>query len=249
MIGTTLYFLQEKLLFLPTTVEKEYQYQFEPTFEELFLQTDENTVINALHFKAENPKGVIMYFHGNAGDLSRWGTIAEYFVKKDYDVLIMDYRTYGKSSGKLSETAFYRDAEFCYEYLKEQYNESEITLYGRSLGTGIATYLASKYWPKQLVLETPYYSMVDVAQRRYPIFPVKKLMSYEFPTFTFLEDVACPVTMIHGTNDNVVPLESAIKLYQSVDNEKVSFTIIEGGGHNDLSNFETYHKVIDKVLN
>jgi len=248
MIGTSLYFLQEKLIFLPTKLEQNYKFKFKHKFEELFLKTEENSVINALHFKVENPKGAILYFHGNAGDLSRWGTIAEYFVEKDYDVLIMDYRTYGKSTGKLSETAFYHDAEFCYEYLKDQYKESEITIYGRSLGTVVATYLASKYWPKQLVLETPYYSMVDVAERRYPIFPVKKLMNFEFPSYKFLEDVACPVTMIHGTNDYVVPMESAKKLYQSVENEKVSLTIIEGGSHNDLSNFEAYHKVIDKVL-
>ena len=249
MIGTSLYFLQEKLIFLPSKLNQNYQYDFEYPFEELFLKTAEDAVINALHFKAKNPKGAILYFHGNAGDLSRWGTIAEDFVEKNYDVLIMDYRTYGKSTGKLSEKAFYNDAVFCYEYLKERYKESEITIYGRSLGTGIATYLASKYWPKQLVLETPYYSMVDVAQRRYKIFPVKKLMSYEFPTFKFLEDVACPVTMLHGTNDNVVPFESAQKLYESVNNQKVSFTIVEGAGHNNLSDFDTYHQIIDKILN
>ena len=142
MIGASLYFFQEKLLFLPTKLEQDYKFQFNYPFEELFLKTDEEAVINAIHFKVKKPKGVILYFHGNAGDLSRWGNITEYFVDKDYDVLVMDYRTYGKSTGKLSEDAFYKDAQFCYDYLLKQYSEEDISLYGRSLGTGIASYLA-----------------------------------------------------------------------------------------------------------
>jgi fermentation-respiration switch protein FrsA (DUF1100 family) len=249
MINTTLYFLQEKMLFLPTVLAQDYQYHFTHPFEELFFKTEEQAIINALHFKAENPKGVILYFHGNAGDLSRWGTIAEYFVEKNYDVLIMDYRTYGKSIGKLSEDALYNDALYCYDFLKKHYAESEITIYGRSIGTGIATYTASKNHPKQLILETPYYSMIDVAQKRFPIFPVKQLLRYKLPTFDFLKNVICPITLIHGSDDNIIPIESAEKLYRSASNENLSFTIIEGGSHNNLMDFEAYHLVIDEVLN
>jgi len=118
MIGTSLYLLQEKVLFRPTVLAQDYEYNFNHNFEELFLKPDAEAVINALHFKAENPKGVIIYFHGNAGDLSRWGIITEYFVEKNYDVLVMDYRTFGKSTGTLSESALYKDAQFCYDYLK-----------------------------------------------------------------------------------------------------------------------------------
>ena len=152
MIGTALYFLQEKILFRPTVLNQTYVYKFSNPFEELFLKADDKAVINALHFKAENPKGVILYFHGNAGNLSRWGNITEYFVEMNYDVLVMDYRTYGKSTGALSERALYSDAQLCYDYLKNNYNESEITVYGRSLGTGIAAYIAAKNKPKQLIL-------------------------------------------------------------------------------------------------
>ena len=93
MIGTALYFLQEKILFRPTVLSQTHVFKFSHPFEELFFKADDNAVINALHFKAEKPKGVILYFHGNAGDLSRWGIITEYFVDKNYDVLVMDYRT------------------------------------------------------------------------------------------------------------------------------------------------------------
>ncbi|WP_204347020.1 alpha/beta hydrolase [Psychroserpens algicola] len=248
MIGTSLYFLQEKLLFLPTVLEQDYQYQFAYPFEEVFLKPSENVSINAIHFKSENPKGVILYFHGNAGDLSRWGTIAEFFVAKHYDMFIMDYRTYGKSKGKLSEQAFYDDAQYCYDYLLKQYAEAEITLYGRSLGTGIATFLASKNQPKQLVLETPYYSILDVARHRFPIFPVSSLLKYKFLSNEFIGNVKCPITMFHGTSDGVVPYASAEKLNAVAPVSQTTFITIEGGSHNDLVEFDAYRTAIDKVL-
>lgn len=247
MIGSALYFFQEKILFLPTTLEQDYQYQFNYPFEELFLETEQDAIINALHFKVENPKGVVLYFHGNAGDLSRWGKITEYFVEKDYDVLVMDYRTYGKSKGKLSEAAIYRDAQYCYDYLLKQYAETDITLYGRSLGTGIASYLASKNKPNQLILETPYYSILDVAEHRFPMFPVKKLLKYHFPTFKYLPLTSCPITIIHGTDDSLVPYASGKKLSE-LNMDTIDFVTIEEGEHNNLIEFETYHKTIRNKL-
>ncbi|MFT6841764.1 MAG: fermentation-respiration switch protein FrsA (DUF1100 family) [Psychroserpens sp.] len=248
MISTLLYFLQEKLLFFPTELAQDYQYQFAYPFEELFLKPSENVSINAIHFKTEHPKGVILYFHGNAGDLSRWGLISQFFVAKEYDVLIMDYRTYGKSKGKLSEQAFYEDAQYCYDYLLKQYSESSITIYGRSLGTGISTFLASKNNPKQLVLETPYYSILDVAKNRFPVFPVSSLLKYKFPSNEFILDVKCPITMFHGTDDSVVPYSSAEKLEAVVLKNKAMLITIDSGSHNNLIDFEEYRKGIDSIL-
>lgn len=247
MIGASLYFFQEKLLFLPTKLEQDYKFQFNYPFEELFLKTDEDAVINAIHFKAEIPKGVILYFHGNAGDLSRWGQIAEYFVAINYDVLIVDYRSYGKSTGKLSEDAFYKDAQFCYDYLLKQYPEEEITLYGRSLGTGIASYVASENNPKQLILETPYYSILDVAKSRFPVFPVKRLLRYQFPTFKYLPKISSAITILHGTDDNLVPYSSGKKL-DELGLKNINFVTIKGGSHNNLIEFEAYRKAIKNVL-
>ena len=250
MLGGLLYAFQEKLLFLPEPLDNDYTYSFQYPFEELFFKTEGEGLINALHFKTENkePKGVILYFHGNAGNLSRWGSITEYFVEKQYDVLVIDYRTYGKSQGKLNETLFYSDAQHCYDYLKKQYNENNISLYGRSLGTGIAAYLASKNNPEQLILESPYYNIADIAKDRFPIYPVKPLLKYNFPTNEYLLNVDCPITIFHGTNDQVVPYTSGKKLLQLGLNN-IDFISIQGGGHNNLIEFEDYHKGIDKVLN
>jgi pimeloyl-ACP methyl ester carboxylesterase len=248
MIGASLYFLQEKILFLPTTLVQDYQYEFRYPFEEKFLKTAEETTINAIHFKVKSPKGVILYFHGNAGDLSRWGSVAEYYVSQDYDVLIMDYRTYGKSTGKLSEQGFYKDAEFCYKYLLKSYSEEDIVLYGRSLGTGIATYLASKHQPKQLILETPYFSILDVAKHRFPLFPVTALLRYEFPSHKFITSVNCPITMFHGTEDSVIPYSSAQKLHAVAPQDHTRFITIEGGSHNNLISFDKFKEGIVSIL-
>jgi fermentation-respiration switch protein FrsA (DUF1100 family) len=248
MIGASLYFLQEKLLFLPTELPQEFQYEFTYPFEEVFLTPEADVSINAIHFKTENPKGVILYFHGNAGDLSRWGTISEFFVAKNYDVFIMDYRTYGKSRGKLSELAFYNDAQYCYDYVLNRYDESEITLYGRSLGTGISTFLASNNNPKQLVLETPYYSILDVAKHRFPIFPVTALLKYKFPSNEFIVNVKCPITMFHGTDDGIVPYVSAEKLKTVAPKENTTFITIDGGSHNNLIDFKEYRLGIDEIF-
>jgi len=248
MITTSLYFFQEKILFRPTILAQDYQYNFSYPFEELFLKTKDDAVINALHFKARNSKGVILYFHGNAGDLSRWGTITEYFVSMNYDVLVMDYRTYGKSTGVLSEEALYKDAQMCYNVLKQTYNEDQITVYGRSLGTAIATKVAATNTPKQLILETPYYSIVDVAKSRFPFMPISYLMNYELPTYQFINDVKCNIYMFHGTNDNVVPFSSGEKLHQVAPQNRTTFTTIKNAGHNNLIDFELYHQQIKVLL-
>ena len=248
MVGTLLYFLQEKMLFHPTVLSQDFKFEFSHPFEELFLKTDDGAVINAIHFKTENPKGVILYFHGNAGDLSRWGIIAEFFVEKQYDVLVMDYRTFGKSTGALNEKAFYKDATYCYNYLKEEYGEHDITVYGRSLGTALATYIASRNKPKHLILETPYYSIGDVAQFRFPIFPTKYLLKYKFPSYQFIQKVECPISIFHGTEDHVVPFSSGKKLFEMAPKHHKEFIIIEGGNHNNLIDFTLYHNQIKKLL-
>jgi len=248
MVGASLYFLQEKILFRPTILPQEYKFEFSYPFQELFLKTDGEAIINALHFKAENSKGVILYFHGNAGNLSRWGVITEYFVNLNYDVLVMDYRGYGKSTGPLSEEALYNDAQFCFNYLKNEYKEDRITIYGRSLGTGIAAYIASKNSPKQLILETPYYSIADIAKQKFPLVPTKYLLKYKLPTFKFIQKVRCSIAILHGTEDHVIPFKSGEKLFNAAPKHKTTFTIIQQGNHNNLIDFKEYHYQIKDLL-
>lgn len=248
IILTMLYFLQEKLIFLPSKLPANYSFSFGEHFEEFYLTSDDGSKLNALHFKREDPNGVILYFHGNAGDLSRWGQVVQYFVKLNYDVVIMDYRTYGKSTGSLSEGALLNDAQLFYQYVAAQYKEENIIVYGRSLGTAMASYLVSEHTPSLLVLETPFYSMLDIAQGRFPILPMNSLLKYQFKSYQYLQAAKCPIVILHGDQDRVVPIQSSEKLYHSLENKEVEYITIEGGEHNNLSAFQTYRNAIDSLL-
>lgn len=243
-----LYFMQEKFIFLPSKLEPDYTYEFDQPFEELFLNTEDGAELNALHFKSQNPGGIVLYFHGNAGDLSRWGTVASYFLQFNYDVLVMDYRTYGKSTGRLSEKALLADAQLFYDTAKQSFPEDQIVVYGRSLGTSMASFVASENNPSQLILETPFYSLEDLVGERFPYLPLKTLLRYKFPTYSFTEQVECPVTIIHGTEDTVVPFESGEKLFDSIPGTKKKFVTVHGGEHNDLIAFPEYQNAIKDLL-
>ena len=217
-------------------------------YEEIFLDTKDGAHLNGLHFKAENSKGLILYFHGNAGDLQRWGNITQFFVDLNYSVIVMDYRGYGKSTGKRSMESLYADSNLWYEYAKKFYQENEITLYGRSLGTAFSTYVASSHQPKNLVLESPFYSIEEVAKSRFPFLPIESLLHYKFPTYQYINKVHCPITIIHGTADIVVEFEQGEQLFNSIETDQKTFISIPDGGHNDLVSFEEYIGAIENVL-
>ncbi|MEM9648800.1 MAG: alpha/beta fold hydrolase [Bacteroidota bacterium] len=242
--------LQDKLIFLPSQLPLDYTYTFDHQFEEIFLDTPDGARLNALHFKSKESNGLILYFHGNAGDLSRWGLIATDFVDLGYDVLIMDYRGYGKSNGEeeRSEEILLADAQLFYDLARQDYQEADIILYGRSLGSGIATYLASRNNPRKLLLETPYYSLVDVAKGRFPFLPVKQIMKYQLNSFDFMKKVKAPIRIFHGTQDKIVPYASGKKLFASISNpDKMMYTIPEGE-HNNLIDFESFRTAVKSEL-
>ena len=248
LITILMFLFQEKLIFLPTTLPQEYQYTFNRDFEEFFLKTEDGARLNALHFKVKNPKGIILYFHGNAGDLSRWGKITSYFATYDYDVLVMDYRTYGKSTGKLSELMLYKDATLFYDKAKQWYSEDKIVVYGRSLGTTFATHVASQNNPQKLILESPFYGLQELAKERYWFLPVGSLLRYRFPTWEYAQMVTCPITILHGTEDNVVPYHSGKQLHETLPKDQANLVTILGGSHNNLIDFPVYHEAIQKEL-
>lgn len=242
---------QEKILFWNTKIEVNYQYQFKGNFEEMWFHPEAHVNLNALYFKTDlrKRKGLVLYFHGNADDLRRWGKYAEDFTKNGYDMLMMDYRQFGKSTGELSEKTFYTDAHYLYEWAKKRFPENEIIIYGRSLGTGIATRLASETNPKMLLLETPYFSLIDVGMSYLPIIPFDFLLRYKMRTDLCIKRVHCPIHLFHGLKDEVVPYKSSLKLVTLL-NKKPSeiLTTIPNGKHKNLGEFQEYHKALDSLL-
>ncbi len=240
------FMFQEKLIFRPKLLANDFVYTFNQPFEEFFLTAADGAIINGVHFKAENPKGILVYFHGNSDNLDRWGKYAEDFTKHNYDVLMMDYRGFGKSTGEQSEENFHADAELIYDYAKTLYNENQIILYGRSLGSGIATKVATNHQPKLLVLETPYYNFIEAIQKFVPFFP-DAAMDYTFRTDVWIKEVKCPIYYFHGTKDDVVPYSQGQKLAALKNNSKNLITI-EGGGHKNLRKYKLYHEALKNVL-
>ncbi len=243
-----LYKYQEKLLFFPQQLSPDYTFEFSGNFEEVFLDTPDDVRIHGIYFKAENPKGVILAFHGNGEALHLAGHEAVDFVVLGYDVLMSDYRSYGKSGGKLSEANLFNDAKLFYQHLiSKGWIAEEITIYGRSIGSGVASYLASQVTHKQLILTTLYFSMYDLAQKTYPVVPMSIVLRYPLRNDLHLQKVSTPIHIFHGTNDSIIPFEQAEKLYTLVGSNG-SFTVVDGGEHNNLSSFSSYWENMRSVL-
>lgn len=242
------YLIQDKVIFFPEPLPYNYSYVFPFSFKEYFLDEDTGGVINVLHFKPEGiaSKGIVIYFHGNAGNLALWGLRAENFLSQGYQVVMYDYKGFGKSRGKRTEKSMYRTAEHVYQFTKTLGDFEQIVFYGISLGSGFATYLATKHPCDQLILETPYYSILSMGQRMLPFLPIRWLLKYHVRTDLNLPKVSCPITLIHGDEDELIPFADSLKLKK--ENPHIELITIQGGTHNDLDLKEEYHEVLEKTL-
>lgn len=240
---------QERFIFIRFRMGRRYRFRFRHAYREHFITASDGARLHALYFPAKSPKGVVLYFHGNTGSLRRWGKLAPRFTRMGYDVLMPDHRGYGKSRGRLSEDALHDDALRWYHHLCERWPEEKVVLYGRSLGSGLATPLAAARSPRMLVLETPFADLYDVARSYLPILPYRWLLRYPFRNDVAIRNVRCPVYIFHGKRDTVVPYSSALKLYScipaTVKREMFSFP---EGHHSDLYHFPEFRRALRTIL-
>lgn len=237
---------QRDLIFYPEKLSADYQYQFKSSFDEVTFTPEANIRINALWFKKEKPNGVILFFHGNAGSLSSWGYIGDRLSIYNYDVLIFDYRGYGKSTGEVTEENLFSDSEFIYKELLKFYGEDRIILYGRSIGSGPASFLGSKFNPKAIILEAPFFNFIELARNHLPIVP-GFLLQFKFENYLHLKKFAGPIFIIHGTDDEVVPIEQSEKIAKSLTTVK-SYVRVPGGHHSDLDSKREHQEFLNKIL-
>ena len=210
-IGLLIYFFQHKFFFQPEKLPPDFKFAYE------HLKADEKTVepepgakINYLHFQVDEPKGVVIYLKGNTKSIKGWGKFAIDFTRLGYEVIMMDYRGFGKSTGKRTVEAMKRDSQFIYDIVKNEFSEEKIVVYGRSLGSGFAARLAAKNNPRLLILTSPLYSLLRTIHRYLPFMPAKPFLRYNIPTFQYLKNVKCPVKIIHGSDDRLVPIKTAV---------------------------------------
>ena len=250
VISIAIYYLQDYLLFKPETLPKDFQFYYEnQDIIEYNLETRDGATINALRFKPKGEsQGIVLYLKGNSKSIKGWGKFAVDFTRHNYNVLMVDYRGFGKSTGRRSQKAIKRDLQEVYNKIKEETTEDRIIVYGRSLGSGFATKLASINNPKMLILDAPYYSLTKVTARYAPFMPLSLLIKYPLPTYKWLKYVQCPIHIIHGTNDKLIPYKTSVKLSKIKPKLTKLHTVI-GGGHKNLNNFESYHEMIHDILN
>lgn len=248
VISVALYYLQEVFLFRPEKLPKDFQFYYEnQKVEEYNMETRDGATINGLHFMCENPRGVVLYLKGNSKSIKGWGKFAVDFTRNGYDVFMIDYRGFGKSTGRRTQKAIKHDLQEVYNKIRERVKEQYIILYGRSLGSGFATKLASTNNPKMLILDAPYYSLKKVTKRYMPFMPLSVIMRFPMPTYKWMKYVNCPVHIIHGTNDKLIPFKSSIKL-SKIRPKRTRLWPVIGGGHKNLHTFESYHRILAEII-
>jgi pimeloyl-ACP methyl ester carboxylesterase len=241
------YLMQEKLIFKPEKLSADFEYKFNVPFKELFFDVAPGVSINGLHFYCKNPKGLILYFHGNTRSIKGWAKYARDFYRYQYDVVLVDYRGFGKSTGKRSEREMLHDMQVVYTRLHADYSENHIIVYGRSLGSGFATKIASDNKPRYLILDAPYYNFVKVVERFLPFLPHRFILRYHLRTDKWIRKVNCHTYILHGTKDWLIPLRHSIKL-QAINPHKITLIRIHGGGHNNLPSYSEYHAFVRDIL-
>jgi uncharacterized protein len=247
VLSVIAYLVQEKLIFKPEKLNQDFIYKYEAPFKELFFDVEPGVRINGLHFYVEKPLGLVLYFHGNSRSIKGWARYAKDFYRYNYDVVLVDYRGFGKSTGKRSEKVMFTDMQFVYNELVETYPQNHILVYGRSLGSGFAAKLAADNTPRYLILDAPYFSFKKTIERFLPILPVKYILRYHLRTDKWITKVNCHTYIIHGTKDWLIPLSNSEKL-QHLNPRKITLIRIHGGGHNNLPSFHEYHNFIRDIL-
>lgn len=196
---------------------------------------------------------VVFYLHGNKGNMDLCESQIEFLLELGYDVWTMDYRGYGDSTGKLSEVALKNDVLAVYDVITKALPEERIVIWGRSFGSGVAASVAATTAkkPKMLVLETPYWSLVDVLWQKYLFLP-PMIFRYELPVHTFLKSASCPIHLIHGTQDEKISFHSSERLYGLCKAEGIKVTgySIMCGKHDlrDQNTEAEFEEIAAKIL-
>lgn len=247
LVVALLYSLQTRLIFYPGVLQPDFKFKLGSNDEEVGIHTTDGEKISGLFFP-NTSEDVILYFHGNAGDLSGWQFVADDFKALGYNFLIIDYRGYGKSTGKISEKGLYLDADAAYRFLlKKGFAPDNIIIYGRSIGSGIAVDLAANRTCKGLILEAPFTSLATLANEKFPFFFPSLYIRYRFDNISKINAVRCPVIFLHGSNDSLIPPSHSARLFKKFKGRK-KLIMINEASHNDLHAFREYDEFIQQLL-
>lgn len=248
-----IFIAQPGLLYLPNIPSRQLSATPEQVglaYEAINFDTDDGIRLNAWYLPAEQPLGTLLFFHGNAGNISHRLDSLKIFHELRLNTLIFDYRGYGQSEGKPTEEGTFLDAEAAWRYLREQRHleTQDIIIFGRSLGAAIAAHLASRHKAKALILESAFTSVPDVAATIYPFLPVRWLARFRYNTREYLQNQAAPVLVIHSRDDEIIPFAHGQALFAGAPSPKQFLEL--RGGHNDgfMLSRRSYVEGLDEFL-
>lgn len=232
VINISMFFQQSKILFYPAKELEGNPRDWGMSYIDVTLTTEDGLKLNAWYVPFADSKEVVLFFHGNAGNMSHRQASLQIFHDLGVNVLMLDYRGYGKSEGSPDESGLYMDAMTAWNYLVEQkkFKPKEIIIFGRSLGGAVATNLATRVNAAGLILESTFTSARDFASRVFPVISRIVFMRYSFNTNKLIKEVHTPVLVLHSTEDDIVPFELGERVFESANAPKQIFTL--RGDHN-----------------
>jgi fermentation-respiration switch protein FrsA (DUF1100 family) len=227
-----LFIFQRKLQYLPSGEIS----AIPAGFQEKILITNDGEKILAWFKAPKKNQKIILYFHGNAGNLGNRSEKFQTFANAGFGVMAISYRGYFGSSGAPSQDGLILDAKAAFQYLLDlEYLPKDIILFGESLGSGVASQLAAKFDFAALILEAPYSSITSVAQKTYWFVPVSLILKDKFESIKIAKKISSPVLIIHGNKDLVVAIDEGKKLFAEISAPK-QFIEVDGAGHLEFSN-------------
>lgn len=240
-----IYFNQADMVFIHSSLTKEYKFNFQVPFEEKYIPSFDNSKQHGLLFKVDKPKGIIFYLHGNAGNVATWGEISNFYCSLGYDLLVLDYRSFGKSEGIIeNEEQILKDVALVFNSVTKAYQKKIII--GYSIGTGIAANLASKQKAAMLILQAPYDNFERFTAEKVPFYP-NFLKKFHFETDKVIQKINYPIYIFHGNNDQLISLANSKRLKNILKPIDTLF-ILENQEHNGMNDNLDYQNKLKILL-
>lgn len=250
LLNIGMFFIQPAMLFIPYGSMNATPAEWGLEYEDVFFQTADHIQLHGWYIPGQNAKRTVLFFHGNAGNISHRGESIKIFHRLGLNVFIPDYRGYGKSEGKPSEIGLYEDARSAWQYLLTQkgLQRENIILFGRSMGGAVATKLAADVQPGALILESVFSSINDMAKVIMPGLSRLIVRRFNFNNTAMIKQVYCPLLLMHSPDDEIIPFAQGQKVFQAASNPKKMIQL--SGDHNNgfLQSQPDYERHIENFI-